>query len=84
MAANLVPVPVAVSDTQISTFHSKQGSEATKIITEFLKWAEREKGLLLCEPYKPQYDWFIPILYRSKDLAAEFCALRAPKTYSSA
>lgn len=82
MAANLVPV--AVSDTQISTFHSKQGSEATKIITEFLKWAEREKGLLLCEPYKPQYDWFIPILYRSKDLAAEFCALRTPKACSSA
>ncbi|MHB1332742.1 MAG: hypothetical protein ACYCY1_09105 [Sulfuriferula sp.] len=82
MAANFFPV--AVSDTKLSSFHGKQVSEATKIITEFLKWAEREKGLQLCEPYKPQYDWFIPILYRTKDLAAEFCALQGPKAYNSA
>lgn len=68
MAANHFPA----TDTKISSFRSKQASDAAKIITDFLKWAEREKGLLLCEPYKPQYDWFIPILYQTKDLAAEF------------
>lgn len=75
MSANLF----SVTDTKISSFRSKQASEAAKIITDFLKWAEREKGLLLCEPYKPQYDWFIPILYRSKDLATEFLRVASPK-----
>lgn len=73
MSANLFPV----SDTQIPTSRIKHTSEASKIITDFLKWVEREKGLVLCEPYKPQYDWFIPILYRSKDLAAEFLGVSA-------
>ena len=68
MAANLFPV----TDTKTSPFRSKQASDPAKIITDFLKWAEREKGLFLCEPYKPQYDWFIPTLYQTKDLAAEF------------
>ncbi|HUW27837.1 MAG TPA: hypothetical protein VMV97_04440 [Sulfuriferula sp.] len=68
MSANLL----SISDTKIPELHIKHAGEASKIITDFLKWVEREKGLILCEPYKPQYDWFIPILYRSKDLAAEF------------
>lgn len=73
MAANLFPV----SDTQIPASRTKHAGEALKIITDFLQWIEREKGLVLCEPYKPQYDWFIPILYRSKDLAAEFLGVSA-------
>lgn len=75
MTAHLFPV----SDTHITEF-SDTPSEAIKIITDFLQWAEREKGLLLCEPYKPQYDWFIPILYRSKDLVAEFLRETSPKS----
>lgn len=73
MAANLFPV----YGTQIPPPRIKHAGEAAKIITDFLKWVEREKGLVLCEPYKPQYDWFIPILYRSKDLAAEFLGVSA-------
>lgn len=73
MAADLFPV----YDTQIPPPRIKHAGEAAKIITDFLKWVEREKGLVLCEPYKPQYDWFIPILYRSKDLAAEFLGVSA-------
>ena len=73
MAAHLFPV----SDTKIPALRIKYAGEASKIIMDFLKWVEREKGLVLCEPYKPQYDWFIPILYRSKDLAAEFLGVSA-------
>ncbi|MES2407304.1 MAG: hypothetical protein V4528_08280 [Pseudomonadota bacterium] len=42
------------------------------IICDFLKWAEREKGLALCEPYKAKYDWYIPIAYHSGTLVVEF------------
>lgn len=76
MSANLS----IVSDTQIPASGIKYAGEASRIITDFLKWVEQEKGLVLCEPYKPQYDWFIPILQRSKDLAADF--LRAASTES--
>lgn len=75
MTAHLFPVTA----THITEFRDTP-SEAIKIITDFLHWAEREKGLLLCEPYKPQYDWFIPILYRSKDLVAEFLRATGPKS----
>lgn len=74
MAAQLFPVSVP----RIPGVREVPG-EAIKIITDFLQWAEREKNLLLCEPYKPQYDWFIPILYRSKDLAAEFLRETSPQ-----
>ena len=76
MAAILFPV----SDTLISVPRTKHASEASKIITDFLKWVEKEKGLVLCEPYKPQYDWFIPILYRSKDLTADFLRAASPES----
>lgn len=76
MAATLL----YISDTQIPVSRIDHAGEASKIITDFLKWVEREKGFVLCEPYKPQYDWFIPILNRSKDLAAEFLRVASPES----
>ena len=76
MSANLF----SISDTKVLESPIKYASETSKIITDFLKWVEKEKGLILCEPYKPQYDWFIPILYRSKDLAAEFLHVASPES----
>lgn len=47
------------------------------IICDFLKWVEHEKGLALCEPYKPQYEWYIPIAYHLKGLVMEFLSEKA-------
>ncbi|MEO6145986.1 MAG: hypothetical protein ABIT70_02845 [Sulfuriferula sp.] len=42
------------------------------MICDFLKWAEREKGLTLCEPYKTKYDWYTPIAYHPGTLVVAF------------
>lgn len=47
------------------------------LICDFMKWVEREKGLTLCEPYKPKYDWYIPIAYHTRALVAEFLDRRS-------
>ena len=75
MATNIF----SISGTKMPASRIDDAGEASKIITDFLKWVEREKGLVLCEPYKPKYDWFIPILHRSEDLAAEFFRTASPE-----
>lgn len=47
-------------------------SDLTHAITSFLEWAEEQKGLTLCEPYKPQYSWFVPIHSSKEQLLLEF------------
>ena len=39
-------------------------SDLTHAIASFLEWAEEKKGLILCEPYKPQYSWYSPYQYQ--------------------
>lgn len=55
----------------------KKNSDASRIIADFLQWAQHEKGLALCEPYKPQYDWYTPVPYQPKALVAEFLGTSA-------
>lgn len=43
-----------------------------RAIHEFLVWLERSKGLRLCEPFKPQYDWYTPVPTNPERLAREF------------
>lgn len=47
-------------------------SDLTHAIASFLEWAEKQKGLSLCEPYKPQYSWFTPIHTGKEQLLLEF------------
>lgn len=47
-------------------------SDLTHTIASFLEWAEKQKGLSLCEPYKPQYSWYMPIHTSKEQLLLEF------------
>ncbi|HUX65167.1 hypothetical protein [Sulfuricella sp.] len=47
-------------------------SDLTHTIASFLEWAEQQKGLSLCEPYKPQYPWYMPIHTSKEQLLLEF------------
>ena len=47
-------------------------SDLTHAIANFLEWAEKQKGLRLCEPYKPQYSWFVPVHASKEQLLLEF------------
>lgn len=46
--------------------------DLTHAIASFLEWAEKEKDLSLCEPYKPQYAWFVPSNASREKLLLEF------------
>lgn len=47
-------------------------SDLTHTIASFLEWTEQKKGLCLCEPYKPQYAWYVPIHASREKLLMEF------------
>ena len=42
-------------------------------VSHFLLWLENEKGLRLCNAYKPQYEWYVPANFNTKTLVTEFC-----------
>lgn len=41
-------------------------------ISAFLAWLETDKGLRLCEAFKPQYDWYSPVAVSHTRLARQF------------
>lgn len=47
-------------------------SDLILAIANFLEWAEKQKGLSLCEPYKPQYSWYVPIHTSKEQLLLDF------------
>jgi len=47
-------------------------SESFQVILDFLKWTESQRGLALCEPYKPQYGWYTPVTYQKNALVQAF------------
>jgi hypothetical protein len=51
---------------------SAETSESFRIILDFLKWTENQRGLALCEPYKPQYGWYTPVTYQKSALVQAF------------
>jgi len=62
-----------MSDTQYPLNNEfDRVSDLTHAISSFLEWAEEQKGLRLCEPYKPQYSWFVPIHSSKEQLLLEF------------
>lgn len=62
-----------MSDTQYPlTNKFEHVSDLTHAITNFLEWAKEQKGLTLCEPYKPQYSWFVPIHTSQEHLLMEY------------
>ena len=46
--------------------------DLSQLLRDFLEWAQQEKGLVLCEAYKPKYDWYTPIAYHSRILVEKF------------
>jgi len=44
---------------------------------EFLVWIENSRGLMLCQAFKPQYDWYMPALGDKERLAREFLGMKA-------
>jgi hypothetical protein len=62
-----------MSDTKYPLNHKlERVSDLTHAIASFLEWAEKQKKLSLCEPYKPQYSWFIPTHASKEQLLLEF------------
>ena len=62
-----------MSDTQYPLNNKlERVSDLTHAIASFLEWAEKRKGLSLCEPYKPQYSWYVPIHISKEQLLLEF------------
>ena len=46
--------------------------DITHAMSTFLDWLEKQKGLRLCEAYKPQYEWYVPICGNKEELLLEF------------
>jgi len=46
--------------------------ELTQAMLEFLVWVEQNKNLTLCQPFKPQYDWYMPTFANKERLVREF------------
>lgn len=62
-----------MSDTQYPLSDKfERVSDLAHAIASFLEWAETQKGLSLCEPYKPQYSWYVPIFTSKEQLLLEF------------
>ena len=52
--------------------HPEVATGIPQLLCDFLEWAQREQGLVLCEAYKPKYDWYTPIAYHSRILVEKF------------
>lgn len=48
--------------------------DPSRVIADFLAWAEQHKGLELCTPYKPKYAWYTPTATPLETLLADFRA----------
>lgn len=51
--------------------------QLVETLLEFLAWIEKSRGLKLCEAFKPQYDWYMPVILNKEKLAQEFLAKKA-------
>jgi len=50
--------------------------DPSRVIADFLAWAEQQRGLALCTAYKPKYAWYTPTAIPLETLLADFCAHR--------
>jgi hypothetical protein len=46
--------------------------EQAAMLARFLNWLEMTQGMTLCQPFKPQFDWYMPALANKDVLAREF------------
>lgn len=51
---------------------SFEPEEKMRMLLEFLQWLEQTQGLVLCQAYKPKYDWYTPSGACTRDLASAF------------
>lgn len=51
---------------------SAEGEDASRLLHQFLVWLEDAKGLVLCQEFKPKYDWYTRVPTDKKTLANEF------------
>jgi hypothetical protein len=52
--------------------------DGARMLFEFLDWLEQDKDLVLCQEFKPKYDWYTRHFADKKGLAREFIAQRNP------
>jgi hypothetical protein len=48
--------------------------DPSRVISDFLAWAEQQRGLALCKAYKPKYAWYTPTATPLETLLADFGA----------
>ena len=63
----------------VASLHMKRvgNGNVAPVIEDFLKWLDCEKKLTLCEPYKLQYQWYVPIDRSRELLLAEYLEARS-------
>jgi hypothetical protein len=65
-------VPRLVSTIAVREPPLDKHEGVAQTISAFLAWLETDKGLRLCEAFKPQYDWYSPVAVSHKCLARQF------------
>jgi hypothetical protein len=68
----------AKKETVVSISLPSQDEQLEQAMHEFLLWLEHTKGLKLCNPFKPQYDWYMPSFISKQKLAREYLNAMQP------
>lgn len=65
-------VPRLVSKIAVREPAPDKREGVAQTISAFLAWLETDKGLRLCEVFKPQYDWYSPVAVNHTRLVRQF------------
>ena len=69
-----------VNASPLSLSHKFTGKvDIAPVLEDFLEWLESEKGLTLCEPYKPKYNWYVPVSFNPGVLLSLYLQDRAAR-----
>ncbi len=62
-----------ISRQEVMPKFSKSSNEGmAETLHDFLTWLEQNKGLTLCNAFRPQFDWYMPAFANKEKLAHEF------------
>lgn len=65
-------------ESTASTSARARREEVALALLEFLAWIEKSKGLVLCQAFKPQYDWYMPAFANNENLVRDFLGKSRP------
>ncbi len=52
--------------------------EQIQVLSEFLAWLEKSQQLVLCQVFRPQFDWYMPAFADKKKLARAYLVQKRP------